>query len=400
MNGAKLPVTETMTFLMLPNDLLFNCLARISRLYYPILSLVSKRFRYLLASLELYETRTLLGCTESCLYVCLFMPDDHHNPSRWFTLCRRPTKITNPNPNPNPRWFSACFRPYGLLMNCIRKKDKSSDNALVSITTRHSPFNDSCGLTAVGCNIYRVGNFDDGKPSRRVLLMDCRSHTWKRAPSMRVARKDACVSVLDGKIYVVGGNRKCDSSNWMECFDPQTQKWENLTGPDAEMRESWLHQDLAIEGKLYLSGYTSRQRCVVYKTKEKRWDEVEVMKVPSGWLFDSSCVIDNVLYSFRWPGVFKWYHFEGRSWRVLVLKGLKKLSRLLHGSLFVYLVDSGGKIAVLGEKEVGEEKKIWCAEIALEKRNGQEVRGKVEWCHVVLTVPKSCYIMQFLAVTV
>jgi len=59
---------EKVSIPYLPDDLLLNCLARISRLYYPTLSLVSKRFRSLLASTELYETRRLLGTSESCLY--------------------------------------------------------------------------------------------------------------------------------------------------------------------------------------------------------------------------------------------------------------------------------------------------------------------------------------------
>ncbi|CAL9226125.1 unnamed protein product [Arabidopsis halleri] len=58
----------------LPDDLLLNCLARVSRLYYPTLSLVSKRFCSLLASTELYETRRLLGSTESCPYFCIKSP--------------------------------------------------------------------------------------------------------------------------------------------------------------------------------------------------------------------------------------------------------------------------------------------------------------------------------------
>ncbi|EFH60102.1 hypothetical protein ARALYDRAFT_899674 [Arabidopsis lyrata subsp. lyrata] len=37
MNGE-----EPMTLMMLPNDLVLNCLAHVSRLYYPILSLVSQ----------------------------------------------------------------------------------------------------------------------------------------------------------------------------------------------------------------------------------------------------------------------------------------------------------------------------------------------------------------------
>lgn len=77
MNREKPPlVTKTMNILMLHDDLLLACLTRVSRLYYPTLSLVSKKFRSLLASIELYKNRTLLGYTESCLYVSLQFPRD------------------------------------------------------------------------------------------------------------------------------------------------------------------------------------------------------------------------------------------------------------------------------------------------------------------------------------
>ena len=42
----------------------------------------------------------------------------------------------------------------------------------------------------------------------------------------------------------------------------------------------------------------------------------------------------------------------------------------------------------------------WCAVIAVERRSGQEIYGKIEWCEVVLTVPKSCCLLEFFAVTV
>lgn len=73
----------------LPHDLLLNCLARVSRLYYPTLCLVSKRFRSLITSLELYQTRALLGRTESCLYLCLRL--SYGSKQCWYTLCKRPT---------------------------------------------------------------------------------------------------------------------------------------------------------------------------------------------------------------------------------------------------------------------------------------------------------------------
>lgn len=43
----------------LPNDLMLSCLARVLRMYYPSLSLVSKRFQSIISSPELYETRSI-----------------------------------------------------------------------------------------------------------------------------------------------------------------------------------------------------------------------------------------------------------------------------------------------------------------------------------------------------
>ncbi|EFH50975.1 hypothetical protein ARALYDRAFT_911532 [Arabidopsis lyrata subsp. lyrata] len=69
---------ESSTFNMpyLPDDILLHCLARVSRLYYPILSLVSKRFRSLVTSLELHDIRIVLGRTENCLYMCLYFSSE------------------------------------------------------------------------------------------------------------------------------------------------------------------------------------------------------------------------------------------------------------------------------------------------------------------------------------
>ncbi|KAF2614490.1 hypothetical protein F2Q70_00009767 [Brassica cretica] len=53
----------------LPDDFLLSCFARISTLYYPSLSLVSKSFRSLLTSPELYKVRSLSDQTECCLYI-------------------------------------------------------------------------------------------------------------------------------------------------------------------------------------------------------------------------------------------------------------------------------------------------------------------------------------------
>ncbi|CAH8273007.1 unnamed protein product [Arabidopsis lyrata] len=268
-----------------------NCLARIPRLYYPILSLVSKRYRSLLTSLELYDIRTLLGRTENCLYVSLRLSSE--SKPCWFTLCRKPTPIPNPSRNPNSRWFTSCFRPYKILKNRTRKEEnKSSEKFMVSV-----PIRNDCpqfGLTStlgttIGSNIYMIGGHIDGAVSSRVFILDCRSHTWHEAPSMQMSRKCPLVSVLDGKIYVVDRKNVADPSNLIEFFDPKIQIWEHVPIPSEELRGSYITRSLVLGEKLYLFGYKS----TVYKPKEQIWDVVGLEKCLRWVRNSSSCVIDN-----------------------------------------------------------------------------------------------------------
>ncbi|KAG7557485.1 Kelch-type beta propeller [Arabidopsis suecica] len=386
----------------IPDDLLLNCLARVSRLYYPILSLVSKRFRSLVSSLELYEIRTLFGHTENCLYLTLRFSTE--SDKRWFTLCRRPTRIPNPNPNPNPnfnsRWFTSCFRPDRILTNrTMEKEEKSSDNLMVSVPTQYvstPPSELTC--TAIGSNIYMSGVLSNGAFSSRIFFMDCRSHTLHKLTSMQTPPKKPVIKVLDEKIYVLEGCNDLNYSNLIQCFDHKTLTWEHVPSPSAEIHGSYISANLVFDGKLYLFG----DKHFVFKPKENKWDVVG-LEMPLRWIPSHlSCVVDNVIYSYGRSRVLRWYDSVGRSWRFL--KSLKKLPKLPKDWLCIRLVGYSGKIVVLWEKNVrgGDPKKkmIWCAEIALERRNAQEIYGKIEWCDVVLTVPKSCSLLNFMAVTV
>ncbi|CAN8290387.1 unnamed protein product [Cochlearia groenlandica] len=374
----------------LPDKILLNCFACVSRLYYPTLSLVSKKFRSLLASPALYNIRKLLNRTESCLYLLL-----QNDPPRWFTLCRRPTRVLNPNPNPNPKsqCFNPCFKPFRIQR---KKERKPSENLLVSIPypSRHLSLWLWNHIATLDHNIYTIGVKINGKPTSRVFVMDCRSHTCREAPSMRIARKCPKVSVLDGKIYVVESCNDNDESNLMEVFDPKTQNWDYVPSPIAEIRLKYIYATLVINENLYLFG---DKHHVVYKPKENRWDVVEwdmglVIRLNfyDGY-FGSCCVVDNVVYCYNYERVIEWYDFERKSWRVL--KGLEGLPKLPKSYGSVGLVNNGGKLAVLWAKSecvLSCRKMIWCAEIALERRRGvDEIFGKVVWCDGVREVPRS-----------
>ncbi|KAG7546848.1 F-box domain [Arabidopsis suecica] len=373
----------------LSDDILLNCLARVSRLYYPTLSLVSKTFCSLLASTELYETRRLFGSTESCPYFCLMSPGS--SKPRWFTLSRGPAPI----PNAYSRWFTSCFSP------C---KSRTTRNLMVSVPSHSFPPQSRWIPTAVSFSIYMVGGYINGEPSSRVFVMDCRSHTWHEAPSMRVARNFPLVSAVDGKIYVVEGCDNCDPSEFMEYFDPKTQMWEHVPSPGAEIRGSYMLESLAKEGNLYLGG----DKTIVYKPKEDEWHVIGP-GMHFGGISDSSCMIDNVRYRYTVGSgatssrILKWYSKERSRW--IALKNLEKLPKLPKGNDRVRLENCGGNILVFWEENVraiGSTKKkmIWCVEVAIERRNRDEVYGKVEWCDVVLTVPKSCSFEEFVVATV
>ncbi|CAA7058319.1 unnamed protein product [Microthlaspi erraticum] len=75
MSSKKLRAEKEQSSPSLPEDVIVDILARVPRCNYPKLSLVSKHFRSLVASREIYARRSLLGCTEHCLYAVLSNKD-------------------------------------------------------------------------------------------------------------------------------------------------------------------------------------------------------------------------------------------------------------------------------------------------------------------------------------
>ncbi|CAF2067262.1 unnamed protein product, partial [Brassica napus] len=69
-----------------------RCMALLPRSDHATLSRVSKRYRSLVASPELYEIRSQLGY--SCFYVCLSVHGPYSTP-RWFIISREKTSISN-----------------------------------------------------------------------------------------------------------------------------------------------------------------------------------------------------------------------------------------------------------------------------------------------------------------
>ncbi|CAA7042341.1 unnamed protein product [Microthlaspi erraticum] len=372
------PTTESTPNPSLPDDLLISCFARVSILYYPTLSLVSKSFRSLIASPELYKTRSSIGHTEISLYVCLkFHPDPI---PRWFTLCRKPNQTITTNDD------DAATK----LKN--KRKKKPIGYALAKIQAPHSgssSWSRSTSLVTIGSEIYNIGgpiDDDDNDRSSNVSILDCRSNTWREGPNMLVKRAYTDANVVDGKIYVAGGCsdgffKDCDSpSDWMEVFDPKTQAWEIVPSQGAKICGCKVGKSAGADGKLYMFGDNG----LSYEPRTGRWEYLS-FDMDYNWVWFSFCVVGDVLYMFD-ENVFKWYDGKAGIWRVV--KGMKGLPKI--------------PMVVLWERVVAyKEKLILCAVIALERLSDEEIWGKVEWYDTVLTVDnKSCRVEYALGVTV
>lgn len=211
------------------------------------------------------------------------------------------------------------------------------------------------------------------------MVMDCRSHTWSDAPSMLVARAGPAACVLDGKIYVTGHCKNLDATNWMEVFDTKTQTWEFVPSIEEKVCSGYMDQTLGFDGNVYVRFSLEHE---IYKMNKGRWRAAD-LAMARGWL---PCVIDNVLYSSS-SGKIRWYDPKIKIWETLKGRDLEKLSSFPAD--VTQVADYGGKLAVLWNRK-NDDKTIWCAVIALEKRQGGTIWGTLEWFDAVSTTSSDC----------
>ena len=171
--------------LSLPEDVIIDILARLSRFDYPKLSLVSKYFQSLVASPELYARRSLLACTEDFVYVVL---DDINTSYSYFY-----------------DWYILCQKANGS--HCLVRAPSTSPSMYY-----HASF------VAVGSRIYVFGGIDQTNMTTNAFCMDCTSHTVETLPSIPVPLVCKFDGFIHGKIYVIGHcyhdntYKECDGS--------------------------------------------------------------------------------------------------------------------------------------------------------------------------------------------
>ncbi|KAG2288954.1 hypothetical protein Bca52824_048558 [Brassica carinata] len=214
----------------LPEDVIFDILARVPRFEYSTLYLVSKQFGSLVASPEnlRYTLHILLGKA---------------NGKRRLVLIR-----SVPAMNPEARFL------------------------------------------AVGSSIYVFGGGRKDKTRDSVLRIDCRFHTVEHLPRMPVRMAHIIADVIDGRIYVIGK----DYEDWkrmkkkvMVLFNIEAQMWEPaMIITDIDLQEDWCNC-VVMADKMYTQDY---RKSFVYKPKEGKWETEEMLSTKFPKLMEEACV--------------------------------------------------------------------------------------------------------------
>uniref|UniRef100_A0ACD5YU88 Uncharacterized protein n=1 Tax=Avena sativa TaxID=4498 RepID=A0ACD5YU88_AVESA len=220
----------------LPDELSFQILARLPRICYLKLKMVSRNWKAAITSSELAQLRRELGLLEEWLYVLTKVEanklDCHAlDPSsqKWQRLPSMPSFVSEEE-------SSGRTRSYGFRMwNAVGSSSRIADFFRGWFWRRYGldqmPF---CGCSvgvADGC-LYVLGGFSKAVALNCVWRYDPCVNLWQEVNPMMSGRAFSKASLLESKLYVVGGVSR--GRNGLlplrsgEVLDPKTGLWSEL----------------------------------------------------------------------------------------------------------------------------------------------------------------------------
>ncbi|XP_048636127.1 LOW QUALITY PROTEIN: F-box/kelch-repeat protein At4g38940 [Brassica napus] len=329
----------------LPDDVTIEIVARVPISHYPILNRVSKSFRKLIASPTLYERRSQLGYKEHRVYAVLRKTHDDFG-------------------------FYILHRKVGCRNRLVFA------GSLPLMYSRGS-------YVSVGSKVYVFSDLN-------ALSIDCTSHTVQPISDDPQRLTNKLANVIDKKVYLICGSyfRVGSWDTWkseVTVYDTETQSWEpKLVKEDMHVGLGPICYDsVVMEGKVYVKGGRTDES-FVYEPGERKWKLMDEVLSSEGW--EGACVVDNVLYYHDRRGkVLRAYDPKQMCWSVV--NGLEEFLavKTTAHTIWSNAVSYGEKKLALFFLEIHDGRQvICCAEIALERRQGGEIRGKMESCDVVI----------------
>ena len=169
------------------------------------------------------------------------------------------------------------------------------------------------GASVVDGKIYAIGGavkvgLLQITPSMAVEVYDPATDTWTRKADLPLERITAAASTLDGKIYVVGGRGAGDGGRGVLVYDPTTDMWTQK----ADLPEPRRHlAAVAVNGKLYaigggidglLSEDSASSSVFMYDPVTDTWTQKADMPKRGTWMTDTASAVDGKIYVVGvWP---------------------------------------------------------------------------------------------------
>jgi hypothetical protein len=119
--------------------------------------------------------------------------------------------------------------------------------------------------------IYFCGGTDSGEILNQVIKWNTKNISINtEVSSMRSKRYESCAIEYEGWIFVAGGRDSEESLNSMECYNPKSNQWNELSS----MNSSRFKFQLAtLDGLIYAAGILKLLKIIFFKiiTITVRW---------------------------------------------------------------------------------------------------------------------------------
>lgn len=371
----------------LPDELSIQILARVPRIFYLNLRVVSQKWKATVTSPELFEVRKELGMTEEWLYILTKVGEDRFSWHALDPLSRRWQRLP---PLPNVVYEEESRKSSSGLWNMVGSGIKIAEVVRGWLgwkdTLHQMPFC-GCAIGAVDGCLYVLGGFSRTSAMRCVWRYDPIANTWNEATSMSVGRAYCKTGILNNKLYVVGGVSRTREGltplQSAEVFDPCTDTWSEVPSMPFSRAQGLPNAFFADMLKPIATGMTSYmgRLCVpqslyswpffvdvggeIYDPDTNSWVEMPI-GMGEGWPARQagtklSVVLDGELYAFDPSSSLdsakiKVYDQKEDTWKVVIGKVPIRdfadsespyLLSGFHGKLHVLTKDANRDISVL-----------------------------------------------------
>lgn len=373
----------------LPDELSVQIIARLPRICYFNVRLVSRKWKATVMSPELFKLRQEIGTTEEWLYMLTKVEEDKllwHalDPlsKRWQRLPMMPRVVYDEGSTKGSSalWMWSMLGPSIRIADFIRGwlGHKSSFDQMPLC---------GCAVGAVDGCLYVLGGFSRASAMKCVWKFDPIQNAWVEVPAMSMGRAYCKTGILNDKLYVVGGVSQGRGGltplQSAEVFDPSTGIWSqvpNMPFSKAQVLPTAFLADMLKPIATGLTSYMGRL-CVpqslyswpffvdvggeIYDPETNSWNEMP-NGMGDGWPARQagtklSVVVDGELYAFDPSssldsGKIKVYDQKEDAWKVVIGKvpiydfaGSESPYLLagFHGKLHVITKDANHEIAIM-----------------------------------------------------